>query len=329
MQRTSLWTARAGALAAALLLPGAAVAQAQNYPDRPIRFIVPFTPGSSVDITARIVGDVVSRDLGQPVIIENRAGAGGNIAAEYTAKQPADGYTIMVGTTGNVAASKALYKNLRYDPETDFTSVSHGWWSWNLLVVRTESPFTSARQLIAEAKANPGKFNFGSPGVGTAGHLAGELFRRLTNTDMVHVPFKGQTEEINALISGQLHFTFESIGNAAPQMKAGRLRALAVTSKERLQQIPDVPTYIEAGIPGDFELRAWGMYLAPAKTPPAVVRKLSDSLVKAMGIPQVRERIDSIGVQTFSSTPEAGNVIFKDEIRRWAQVVKTVNVQLD
>jgi len=319
---------RSGFAVAALLL-ASSCALAQTFPDRPIKFVVPFTPGSSVDVAARVVGEALTRELGQPIIVENRAGAGGNIAAEYVSKQAPDGYTVMVGTTGNVAASKSLYKKLRYDPETDFAPISNGWWSWNLLVVRTESPLTSARQLIAEAKANPGKFNFGSPGVGTAGHLAGELFRVLTATNMVHVPFKGQTEEINALISGELHFTFESIGNAAPVIKGGRLRALAVTSKERLPQVPDVPTYVEAGIPGDFELRALGMYLAPAKTPPAIVRKLSDGLVKVMAIPQVRERIDSIGVQTTSSTPEQATAILKEEIRRWGQVVKTVGVQLE
>ena len=320
---------RFGAILAVALMLAAPHTLAQNFPERPIKFVVPFTPGSSVDVIARIVGDGVARELGQPVLVENRAGAGGNIAAEYVAKQAPDGYTVFVGTTGNIASSKSLYRKLRYDPETDFTGISNGWWSWNLLVVRTESPITSVRQLIAEAKANPGKFNYGSPGVGTAGHLAGELFRIQTGADMVHIPFKGQTEEINALIAGDLHFTFESIGNAAPVMKAGRLRALAVTSRERLQQIPDVPSYVEAGIPGDFELRAQGIYLAPARTPPAIVRRLSDAMVKVMGIPQVRERIDAIGVQTSSSTPEVANALLKDEIRRWGQVVKAVGVQLD
>ena len=320
----------AGVFAASLFtLSACALAQAQGFPDRPIKFIVPFTPGSSVDVIARLVGDGVSHELGQPVVVEDRPGAGGIIAAEYATKQPPNGYTVFVGTTGNTAASKSLFKKLRYDPETDFAAISTGWWSWNLMVVRTDSPITSARQLIAEAKANPGKFNFGSPGVGTAGHLAGELFRVLTATDLVHVPFKGQTEELNALVGGELHFTFESIGNAVPMMKTGRLRALAVTAKERLQQLPDVPTYAEAGIPGDFELRALGIFLAPAKTPPAIVRKLSDAMVKVMAIPLVRERIDVIGVQSASSTPEAATVALKEDIRRWAQVVKAVGVQLD
>ena len=315
--------------AAALMLPACALAQAQGFPDRPIKFIVPFTPGSSVDVIARIVGEGVTQELGQPSVVENRPGAGGIIAAEYASKQPPNGYTVFVGTTGNVAAAKSLYKKLRYDSETDFAPISTGWWSWNLLVVRTESPITSVRQLIAEAKANPGKFNYGSPGVGTAGHLVGELFRLTIGADMVHVPFKGQSEEINALIGGELHFTFESIGNAVPAMKAGRLRALAVTSKERLKQLPDVPSYVEAGIPGDFELRALGMFLAPAKTPPAIVRKLSDAMVKTMAIPQVRERIDFIGVQSSGSTPEVATAVLKEDIDRWTRVVKTVGVQMD
>lgn len=307
---------------------GPTTVRAQAWPEKPIRFIVPFTAGASPDVMARVIAEPVSRSLGQPVLIENRAGAGGNIAAEYVAKQPGDGYTVFVGTTGNLAVAKFLYANLPYDPATDFIPVSLGWQTWNVLIVPSGSPITSVQGLIDAARAAPGRINYGSPGNGTAGHLIGEVFKRVTGTQLTHIPYKGQNQVIADLLGGQLQVSFETIGSAVPIIQGGKVRALAVTAAERLPQLPDVPTFAETGV-RDLDLQGWAMFVVPAKTPAPVVQRLSEALSRAIETPAVRDRINGMGARAVSSTPEFARVRLREEIDRWGAVVKAAGARAD
>ncbi len=317
------------ALFAALMiaLAFAPAATAQKYPDRPIRMVIPFAAGGSPDVIGRIIADEITVLWGQPVIIENRAGAGGNIAAEYVLEQPADGYTIFLGTTGSMATNKALYRRLKFDPEVDFVPVSLLYASCNVLILSKNNPIRSLPDLIAEAKREPGKLTFGSPGVGTAGHLVAELFKFRTGTDLVHVPYRGQPQVLNDLLGGHLSMSFEAVGGVIPAITSGEVRGLATTCRERSKQLLDIPTFSELGI-SDFALEALALLAVNAKTPPDILRQLNEAIVKIVALPKVADKINGLGVQARTSTSAEARALLKDETARWRQVVEVAKIPL-
>jgi tripartite-type tricarboxylate transporter receptor subunit TctC len=303
------------------------IAAAQKYPDRPIRMVIPFASGGSPDVIGRIIADEMTAMWGQPVIIENRAGAGGNIAAEYVLDQPADGYTIFLGTTGNMATNKALYRRLKFDPEVDFVPVSLLYASCNVLILAKDNPIQSLPELIAEAKRSPGKLTFGSPGVGTAGHLVAELFKYRTETNLVHVPYRGQPQVLNDLLGGHLTMSFEAVGGVIPSVQSGTVRGLATTCRERTKQLPAIPTFSELGI-SDFALEALALLAVSAKTPPDIVQRLNDATAKIIALPKVADKINGMGVQARTSTSAQARALLKDETARWRQVVEVAKIPL-
>jgi tripartite-type tricarboxylate transporter receptor subunit TctC len=299
-------------------------ASAQSYPSKPLRMVIPFAAGGSPDIIGRIVAEELSTMLGQSVVVENRAGAGGNIAVQYVIDQPADGYTLLLGTTGNMASNKVLYRNLKFDTEVDLIPISVAYTTCNALIVPASGPKTVA-DLIAEAKSKPGTLSFGSPGVGTAGHLIGELFKTTTGTQLTHVPYRGQSQVINDLLGGHLSMSFEVAATAIPVVQSGKMRALAVTCPRRLAQLPDVPTFAEAGIQG-FVLEGLALIAAHGKTPPDIVQKLNQAMVKIMGLPKVSGKIAGMGLQARSSSPHEARAMLSGDVKRWGAVVKAAGI---
>jgi len=298
---------------------------AQSYPTKPLHMIVPFAAGGSPDIIGRLVAEDLGTALGQSVVVENRAGAGGNIAVQYVIDQPADGYTLLLGTSGNMASNKVLYRNLKFDTEVDLVPISVAYTTCNTLIVSASGPIKSVADLVAEAKKNPGALSFGSPGVGTAGHLIGELFKTTTGTQLVHVPYRGQSQVINDLLGGHLSMSFEVAATAIPVVQSGKMRALAVTCPRRLAQLPDVPTFAEAGIQG-FVLEGLALIAAHGKTPPDIVRKLNDAVVKIINSPKVTEKVASMGLQARSSTPDEAQTLLSADVKRWGQVVRAAGI---
>ena len=299
---------------------------AQNFPSKPMRIVVPFAAGGSPDVIARVIGEGLRQELGQPVVVDNRPGAGGSVAAEHVLQQPADGYTLFLGTTGNMATNKSLYKQLRFDPETDFLPLSLAYVSSNVLIVRSGSDLKSVSDVIAKAKAQPGKLSFGSPGIGTAGHLVGELFNKRSGVELIHVPYRGQPQVVADLIGGQIDFSFEAIGTAIPAIQQGQVRGLAITTKERSGQLPDVPTFAEAGI-GDFDLQAWAMLAAHARTPMPIAEQLNRAIVKVVHSQAVLDRINGLGVQAKTSTITEAQALHKEEVQRWRTIIDLIGFQ--
>ena len=325
MQRTLMTrTLRlALALGASLaLLPAAA--SAQTYPSKPLRMVIPFAPGGSPDIIGRMVAEELGGMLGQPVIVENRAGAGGNIAVQYVIDQPADGYTLLLGTTGNMASNKVLYKNLKFDTEVDLIPISVAYTTCNVLIVPVSGPKTVA-ELVEAAKANPGKLSFGSPGVGTAGHLIGELFKTVTGAPLTHVPYRGQSQVINDLLGGHLSMSFEVAATAIPVVQSGKMRALAVTCPRRLAQLADTPTFAEAGIQG-FVLEGLALIAAHGKTPPDIVKRLNEAMVKIISSEKVSGKVAGMGLQARSSSPDEARTMLSADVKRWGGVVKAAGI---
>ena len=309
-------------LAAALHL---SAASAQPYPNKPLRMIIPFAAGGSPDIIGRMVADDLGNALGQVVVVENRAGAGGNIAVQHVIEQPADGYTLLLGTSGNMAANKVLYRNLKFDTEVDLIPISVAYTTCNVLIVSGAGPIKSVADLVAEAKKNPGSLSFGSPGVGTAGHLIAELFKTTTGTQLVHVPYRGQSQVINDLLGGHLSMSFEVAATAIPVVESGKMRALAVTCPRRLAQLPDVPTFAEVGLPG-LTLKGLALVAAHGKTPPDIVKKLNEAVVKIVNSPKVTEKIAAMGLQARSSTPEEARALLNADVKRWGHVVQAAGI---
>ena len=309
-------------------LIGAAIPQlshAQDWPRRPITLVVPFAAGGSPDIIARALGEELGSALGQNVVIENRGGAGGNIAALHVLDQPADGYTLFFGTSGNMATNKVLYRNLKFDPERDFTPISIAYASCNVLIVPAASPIKSIPDLIAEAKRRPGALSFGSPGVGTAGHLIGELFKSRAGVDLVHVPYRGQAQVINDLLGGHLSMSFEAVATAIPVVQAGTMRGLATSCPKRSPQIAAVPTFAEAGVQ-DFAIEALALVAIRAQTPALIVARLNEAIVKIINGPNVANRIAGMGLIAKSSTPEQARAMLSAEIARWRVVVDAAKI---
>jgi tripartite-type tricarboxylate transporter receptor subunit TctC len=311
---------------AALVFAGSSLAQA--FPAKPVRLIVPYPPGGSADILARAIGQKLGDGLGQQVIVDNRPGAGTAIGAEATAKAAPDGYTIMLGTVSSHAINPALNPGLKYDPVKDFAPVSLVASIPFALIVHPSLPARSVKELIAIAKAKPGSLNYSSAGNGTSNHLAGELFKSMTRTFMVHIPYKGSAPALNDLIAGQVQLMYDLVLTAAPHVKSGAVRALAVTGRERSAALPGVPTVAESGVPG-YEVTAWFGFFAPAGTPAAVVGTLNTETVKALRHQDLRDRLGSQGAEPVTSTPEQFSAYVKEELTKWTKVVKASGMKAD
>ena len=298
------------------------------YPVKPVRMIAPYPPGGTSDIIARIVGQKLNDAWGQQIVVDNRAGANGGIGSERAAKSPADGYTLLVGNMTPIAANPSLYSKLGYDPLRDFAGVTLVAAGPNVLVVNPALPVKSVQELVAYAKANPGKLNFGSGGAGSPAHLAGEMFKSLTGVAMTHVPYKGTVLSVNDLIAGQVQVVFSDAPPAVPHVKSGRLRALAVTGARRTLLLPDLPTVAEAGVPG-FALDNWWGILVPAGTAKTIIGRINTEIVKAMQTADVKERFASLGVEAVSSTPAAFDDYIKSESAKLAKVIKASGARAD
>ncbi|MET0682213.1 MAG: tripartite tricarboxylate transporter substrate binding protein [Casimicrobiaceae bacterium] len=315
-------------IAAIALASLATLAQAQAWPSKPIKWVVPFAPGGTTDILARTVGEKLALALGQPVIIENKPGAGGSVGAEYTAKAAPDGYTIMGGTISTHAINASLYKDLPYDPVKDFVAITLIARVPNMLVVNTAVPAKDVKELIALLNANPNKYSFASSGNGTSQHLSGELFKSMSGTEMQHIPYKGSPPALQDVMGGQVTMTFDNITTAWTLAKAGKLRALAVTTAKRSSIAPDVPTLAEAGLSG-FEVGSWQGVFAPAGTPPAIAKRLNAEIVKALNLPEVREKLSGLGAEIVADSPEEFSALVKAEVAKWADVVKKSGAKVD
>ena len=321
---------RVAPLLTALLLCAAATAQAQtqNYPNKAIRWVVPFAPGGTTDILARTVGEKLSVALGVPVIVENKPGAGGGLGATYTAKAPPDGYTIMGGTISTHAINATLYSNLPYDPVKDFVAITLIARVPNMLVINNDIPAKNVAELIALMKANPGKWNFASSGNGTSQHLSGELFKGMTGVQMQHIPYKGSPPALTDVMGGQVSMTFDNITTAWALAKGGKLRALAVTTTKRSPVAPDVPTLAESGLPG-YEVGSWQGVFAPAGTPPEIIKRLNAEMVKIVNMPDVKEKLTALGAEPVGNTPEEFAAFVKAEGVKWGDVVKKSGAKVD
>jgi tripartite-type tricarboxylate transporter receptor subunit TctC len=317
-----------GTLVALSLAAFAPVANAEVWPAKPIKWIVPFAPGGTTDILARTISEKLSQALGQPVIIENKPGAGGGVGADFTAKAPPDGYTIMGGTISTHAINASLYKSLPYDPVKDFAPITLIARVPNMLVVNPDVPAKNVAELIALMKANPAKYTFASAGNGTSQHLSGELFKAMAGVDMQHIPYKGSPPALQDVVGGQVTMTFDNITTAWPLAKAGKLRALAVTTAKRSAIAPDVPTLAESGLAG-YEVGSWQGAFAPAGTPPDIVKRLNAEMVKIINMPDVREKLVGLGAEPVANTPEEFGALVKTEVAKWADVVKKSGAKVD
>jgi tripartite-type tricarboxylate transporter receptor subunit TctC len=298
------------------------------YPDRPIRWIVPFPPGGAMDGIARTLGEQLARKFGQPVIIENKPGAGGNLGVDAVAKAPADGYTMVITSIGMVT-NRHLYAKLSYDPLKDFAPVSQLAVVPNMLVVNPDKvKARNLRDLIAEAKAKPGKLTYASAGNGTSIHLAGELFTAMTGTAITHIPYRGSGPAVSDLLGGQVDMLFDSIASARPHVQAGKLVPLAVTTKKRSSAMPEVPTVAEAGVPG-YELSPWFGVFMPAATPKEVVRTMNAALIEALKLTEVKARFFVLGAEPIGSSPEAFAATLATESAMWEKLIRERNIRAD
>lgn len=303
------------------------VRAAEGYPDKPIRLLVAFPPGGPSDVLSRIVGQQLNAELGQSVVVDNRPGAGGNVAAEIAAKQPADGYTLLMANNSILAANAFLYKKLGFDPLTDFAPITLIGRQPNILVVSPSLGVSSVAELIALAKAKPGQLNFGSSGNGTAAHLAGELFRLKAGIDIVHVAYPGVAPALTDLMSGQIQMMFATSVGAIPFLKSGSLKALAVSSAVRSPALPDLPTMQEAGV-ADFDATTWHGLVAPVHTPGPVIDRLNAATVQALHQPDVAKRLTGLGVDVAGDTPAAFAAYIKAESIKWGEVIKRAGVHI-
>ena len=309
-----------------LLVLCSGTAVAQSWPTKPIRYIVPFPPGAFNDTLARTLAADLPKSLGQPVIVENRPGGNTLIATEMAAKSPPDGYTLF-GAALPFSVVQSLYKT-SFDVTKDFAPITLAGVTPNLLVANPGVPFNDVKGLIAYARANPGKLNYASTGNGTSNHLSFELFKAMTGTQVTHVPYKGSAPAVTDLIAGQVQVMFDNTPNVLPHVKAGKLRALGVSSKTRSQFAPDVPSVDEAGVPG-YDVAVWFGVLTVAGTPPDIVKRLNTEMVKILTSPEVKERISKSGVDVVAGTPEHFSGFLKAEVSRWAKVIQEANIKAD
>ena len=312
-------------LAASLLsLP---VQAATAFPNKPIRIIVAYTPAGTTDILARAIGQKMSETWNQPVIIDNRAGAAGNIGTEVAARATPDGHTLLMGTAGTHGINVSLYRKLSWHPVNDFAPVSLSAMVPNIMVVNNALPVKNVREFVAHVKANPGKLSYGSPGNGSTAHLSMELFKSMTGSTIVHIPYKGSAGVLTDVMGGQIAVTIDNMPPYIPQVKAGKIRALAVSTGKRSSAMPDLPTIAEAGVPG-YEAGAWFGLLAPAGTPKPIVAQLSAESARIIKLPDVSKRVSELGADPVGSTPEQFAELIKTEIAKWAKVIKDANVEL-
>lgn len=312
----------------ALVLWVSLSAFAQPFPSKPVRLIVPFPPGGAVDYYARAVQNRLQETLGQPILIENRSGAGGMLGADLVVKAAPDGYTLLVGNIASLAMNVGLYSKMTYDPRKDLTPIIRTVAVNYVMTVHPSVPARSVKELIDHAKANPGKLSYGSAGSGSAPHLATELLKQRAGIDMLHVPFKGGGPMVADLLGGQIHIVIADQANLMPHVKAGKLRALAVGTLERSASYPDIPTIAESGFPG-FEARAWQGIAGPANLPADIVTQLNAAFAKAMAFPEVHQRLLDGGLDPISGTPEDFAAFIRNEIDKWAKVAKDVGARVD
>lgn len=298
------------------------------YPTKPIRVVVTFPPGGPTDIIARAVSQKLAESFGQPVVVDNRSGAGGNIGMDIVAKAPADGYTIVESSFGPLVISPFVYPKLPYDPVKDLAPITLAAASWFFMAVHPSVPAKSVKELIAVAKAKPGSLNIASAGNATPAHLAAALFQSLAGVQLTHVPYKGAATSLPALVAGEAQLAIESPPLLVPQVKAGKLRALAAARPDRSPLLPDVPTMREAGLPG-MEVGSWYGFHVPAGTPKPIIDKLHAEMVKAMKAPDVRERFASVGAETIASSPAEFAAFINAELKKWGNVIRTAGVRLE
>lgn len=327
LKKTSTAMATVGLLGLIPMKQTHAQESAANFPSKTITIIVPFSAGGTTDILARLVGTHLSKKFGQSVVVENRAGAGGNIGTAAVARAPADGYTLVMGTIGTHTINPSLYKNMPYDAIKDFAPITRVAMVPNLLVANKDAPFNTVPELIAYGKANPGKLSFGSSGNGTTLHLSGELFKLKTGVNMTHIPYKGSSPAVADLISGQIDMIFDNMPSAYPQVKNGRLKALGVTSANRDPLLPNTPAVKET-VPG-FEVMSWFGLWAPAATPAPIVDKLNKEIVEIINKPEVQETIRAQGAMPKPETPKEFAAFINEETKKWADVVKDANVTIN
>ena len=333
MQKIDIFPSRRLALstlavaAATAALPGVASA-ADPYPSKAITIVVPFSAGGTTDILARIVGKSLSEELGQAVIIDNRAGAGGNIGAQLASRAKADGYTLFMGTVGTHAINEALYKKLPYKPLADFAPLTRVAMVPNILVANPKQPYKTVGEMVAFGKANPGKISYGSSGSGSSVHLSGELFKSMTKVDMLHVPYKGSAPAMNDLLAGQVSVMFDNLPSAMPHIKAGKLRALAVTSAQRYSELPNVPTIAEAGVPG-YAATSWFGLFTNRQVPTPVLAQLNAAIVKVLAKPEVVAQMKEQGAIAHPETAAQFDAFIKTEATKWGKVVRDSGATAD
>jgi tripartite-type tricarboxylate transporter receptor subunit TctC len=323
---TSKWLV--GSLGAALTAFAAQALAQPTYPARPITMVVGFAPGGGTDTVARVVAKKLTESMGQPVVVENKAGAGGNVATDHVAKAAPDGYTVLLGSVGSLAVAPHLISNLPYDPLRDLAPITMAVVFANVLVVQPSVPANTLADFVKLAKEKPGTITYGSSGIGGAGHLAGALLNMTAGIDLVHVPYKGGGPAMQGLLGGQIHSIFATPVSSGSQIKSGKVRALATTGATRSTYLPDVPTVAESGYPG-YEATNWYAYLAPAGTPKEILGRLNRELVQALTAPDVREQLDRQGVEAKPGTPEELGKYIEREYATWGRVVKEAKIQVN
>lgn len=315
------------ALGIALCVPAFGLPAHAAYPDKPVKIVVGFTPGGTADSVARMLAVSLGARMGQSFIVENRAGANGNLATDYVARAAPDGYTLFFTSIGH-AVNPSLYKEAKYDPVKDFTPIGQVLAAPNVLVVPGNSPFNTARELITYAKANPGKLTFASSGVGASVHLSGELFKPQAGIEMVHIPYKGTGSLLPDLLSGTVDMAFPNLPTALPFIKSGKLKALGVTTPKRSESAPQIPTLAEAGVPG-YAMSTWYGLIAPARLPADIVKRLNEELQIVMRDPEIRAKLIAQGVDPVTGTPQEFGNFVQGETAKWASLLKTIKIEVE
>jgi len=323
-----VWRVLAGAAVALGCVATFGAHAADPYPSRPIRIVAPSTPGDAPDVIARLLAERMSAAMGTQVFVENHPGAGGVVGSDIVAKAPADGYTLIIGNAGSHGINAAVYAKLPYDIQRDFVAVSQVAISPNIMVVNPGIPANDVQQFVAYAKARPGQLSYASGGNGSSAHMSMELFKSMTGVDLVHIPYKGSSPALTDVVSGQVAVMFVNLPPAVPLVKAGKLRALAVTTRTRSPLLPEVPTVSESGVPG-YETVAWFGILAPAATPKEIVARLSSEIARIARSPEMRERLLALGAEPVGSTPEEFAAVIAREIAKWTPLAKTVGIKVD
>jgi len=312
----------------ALVAPASVAEAAEAYPSKPIRLIVPFSPGGPADVLARVMGDKIGASMGKPVVVDNRAGAGGNIGMALGAKAAPDGYTLVLAPAGNLTVNPSLYRNVPYDVAKDFAPVTVVAAVPNILVVHPSIPAKNLTEFIAYAKSHPGQLNCSSPGAGSGAHLAGELFKSMVGADMVHVPFNGIAPAVTAVLAGDVQLMFAGAPAVLQHVRAGKLHALGVASLKRIAGAPDLPTLSESGLAG-FNVTSWYSIVAPAGTPPEIVARLQREIDKALREPDVREKLAGLGAEPIANTPAEFAAMIKTETAKWSEIVKSAKITIE